>query len=271
MASPRLSRTLALLLPPVLGTMALAEAGLVAARRTAPLRVLERSNDVVGNYLQTVGTIYAVLLAFVVYVVWTQFNEVRTLVDREANEVRDLHRTVGALPDPTRAEVRAALARYVRAVLDEEWESMRRNGGGGALPRCSALLEEAWAALGRFDGERGCHAALFSEALQRFNDLSDARVLRLSAASQRIPAALRILLYVGATALIMSMYLFGVGSFAVHALLTGALAGSLSHLLVLVEDLDHPFAGNWQVSRVPFEQLLGAMEDGAACEAPPAA
>ena len=42
-----------------------------------------------GNYLQTVGTIYAVLLAFVVFVVWQQHNDTRSAVESEANELSD--------------------------------------------------------------------------------------------------------------------------------------------------------------------------------------
>lgn len=255
-----LARTLLQLAPPVLLSIGGAVGLVAASRRFIALTTLAPSNDVVGNYLQTLGTIYAVLLAFVVYVVWTQFNEVRAAIDREANEARDLFRTVGALPEPMRGATREALVAYARGVLDEEWEAMRRCDGQ-ALLRCAALLEGAWAALRAFEPASEGHKALYSEALQRFNDLSDARTLRISAGSTRIPMALRVLLYAGAMVLVASMAMFGVRSFAVHAVIAGALAGSLSHLLVIVEDLDHPFAGNWQVSRGPFVRFLASAEE----------
>lgn len=47
--------------------------GLLAFREVVPLDVLRSAEDAIGNYLQTIGGIYAVLLAFVVYVVWGQF------------------------------------------------------------------------------------------------------------------------------------------------------------------------------------------------------
>lgn len=89
MLRPRLRRrlqTVAALAPAVLGAIALSEVGLFAVRRWVSPETLRASNDVVGNYLQTVGTIYAVLLAFVVYVVWTQFNGV-DVVGVEAQRV----------------------------------------------------------------------------------------------------------------------------------------------------------------------------------------
>jgi hypothetical protein len=63
------------LLPWVIGSSFAAVLGLRAVRALVPPARLAPSNDVVGNYLQTLGGIYAVLLAFVVFVVWQQFND----------------------------------------------------------------------------------------------------------------------------------------------------------------------------------------------------
>src|SRR5262245_16020940 len=73
----RVFGTLRAMLPSILAAIVLSIAGLVAVRSLVPADVLRETNDVAGNYLQTVGTIYAVLLAFVVFVVWQQFNDAR--------------------------------------------------------------------------------------------------------------------------------------------------------------------------------------------------
>src|SRR5688572_18084089 len=102
----------------------LAELGLWLTRVLVPPSLLRETNDVVGNHLQTLGTIYAVLLAFIVFVVWTQFNDARQHVECEANELLDLFRTAGALPHPRRERVRVGLVLYVDAVLEREWPAM---------------------------------------------------------------------------------------------------------------------------------------------------
>lgn len=247
-------RTVRRLAPPVTAAMGISVVGLWAVRRVVPAGAVRAANDVVGNYLQTLGTVYAVLLAFVVFVVWSQFNEVRTLIDREANEAQDLHRTVGGLPDAVRAHVQSAVSRYVHAVLHDEWPAMD-HCHEARFDGASRVLEDAWRRLCAFEPETEVQRALYGEALQRFNDLSDARTLRRSAASMRIPLALRMLLYTGAAVLVASMYLFDVPGFRVHAMITAALAGSLSHLLYIVEDLDRPFGGDWQVPRDSWERL----------------
>lgn len=70
-------RTLAHSLVVILWASALAIGVLVVVRQLVPPDALRASNPEVGNYLQAVGAIYAVLLAFVVYAVWGQFKEAR--------------------------------------------------------------------------------------------------------------------------------------------------------------------------------------------------
>ena len=87
----RAIRTFLSLTPTVAGVTAVSVAGLMVARGLLPVGVLRDSGDSVGNYLQTVGGIYAVLMAFVVYVVWGQFNDARGYVARyRYNPVADL-------------------------------------------------------------------------------------------------------------------------------------------------------------------------------------
>src|SRR6185436_20224467 len=121
---PRWLRTSLHLLPIVVMVSAVAVAGLLLFRRFVPLEGLHAASNEIGNYLQTVGGIYAVLLAFVVYVVWGQFNEARGYLDREATALVDLHRTASGLPPGTRAAIQSGLRDYVDAVLKDEWPAM---------------------------------------------------------------------------------------------------------------------------------------------------
>src|SRR5204862_8255247 len=120
--------TLTALLRQVVESMALDTGGLITVRQLFPVQRLADSHDVVGNYLQTLGAIYAVLLAFVEFVVWNQFNEARAFVDRESNELLDLFRTVRGLPEPTRGRLQEIARAYARTVLDDEWEAMACGG-----------------------------------------------------------------------------------------------------------------------------------------------
>jgi hypothetical protein len=255
MSAPRTLKTVRAILRPVLLSIAIAEAGLLIARSSVSPAVLKDTNDVVGNYLQTLGTIYAVLLAFVVFVVWSQFNDARNYVEREANELLDLFRTSKGLPADRRSQIQKHVGRYVQVVLTTEWNAMAKSDDWQAFEPGSAILDQLWDIIHDFEPSTGCHAALHSEILSRFNDLSDVRTNRITSSRLRIPLALKILIYAGAVLTIGSMYIFSIQNWIVHALMTGALAGALSHILYLVHDLDNCFAGDWQVPRTSFERI----------------
>jgi hypothetical protein len=239
------------LLPVVAGTSFVAILGLCAVRSWVHV---PDDNDTVGNYLQTVGTIYAVLLAFVTSTVWSQFNETREVIDHEANEVIDLYLTTDGFPEAERIALQQSLARYVDRVIAEEWPAMARVDDRTS-ETVGDELDEVWAKLHVFEPRTECSKSLHAEALSRYNDLSDARTHRLTAARTRIPFPMKLLIYVGAAIVILSMYLFVVPSFAIHAIMTGSVAGAVSHILYLVWDLDNPFAGSWTVSPEPFERV----------------
>jgi hypothetical protein len=242
-----LRATLAWIAPAIIGALT----GLMLVRRCVPAAALAASADAAGNYLQTLGTIYAVLLAFVVFVVWQQFNDARASVEREANELVDLARTAKGLPGEVCGPLHAQIDRYVALVVGGEWTAMAARDEA-CFAEGAGVLDRIWDVLVAYEPGSECHRSLYDEALARFNDLSDARTARISSSMLRIPLALRLLLYSGALMTVASMYLLAVPSAAVHALMTGSLAGAIAHLLYVIGDLDDPFAGEWNVAREPF-------------------
>jgi hypothetical protein len=256
---PHWFRTFLKLTPVVAGTSLVAVLGLIGFHEVVPYADLGNSGDAVGNYLQTVGGIYAVLLAFIVYVVWGQFNDARTFVDREATALVDLHRIASGLPPETRNDIQREIRAYTDAVISDEWDAMAK-GDEGTIERIGLRLEHVWVAIHSCEPCSECQHTVYGEVLSRFNDLSDVRTSRLSASRARIPTAMRILLYAGAFIVIASMYLISFDKLWLHATVTAALAGAVSHILFLIVDLDNAFGGNLQVSKAPFERARRAYQ-----------
>jgi hypothetical protein len=250
---PHWLRTTLRLIPIVGGVSVIAVAGLLVVRQWIPADDLRASSDSVGNYLQTVGGIYAVLLAFVVFVVWGQFNDSRSYVEREATACVDLHRNASGLPSETRLEIQQALQHYVDEVIAKEWVAMAKHDEA-TLEHVGAHLEHVWTAIHSCCPVNECQHAVYSEVLSRFNDLSDLRTNRLTSSRARIPLLMRLLLYFGAVIVVGSIYLMAFDKLWIHAVVAAALAGAVAHILFLIQDLDDAFAGQLQVSRAPFER-----------------
>jgi hypothetical protein len=225
--------------------------GLWLVRTVASGSWLRANNEVAGNYLQTLGTIYAVLLAFVVFVVWQQHNETRSAVENEANELSDLYRTLGALPAAQLALDR--IRTYAATVINEEWAAMAQ---GGCSEKADRAVEDIWAALQIVQPAGARQDALYGEVLARFNDFSDARSRRLHCSLLRLPPSLWGLLLTNGFLVVGSMWIFGLESFSAHALMTVALAASIAFMLFLVADLDNPFWGTWRVTPESYDRAL---------------
>ncbi|HEY1815110.1 MAG TPA: DUF4239 domain-containing protein [Kofleriaceae bacterium] len=250
---PQWLKTTISFVPVVLGVSFVAVVLLFVVRKATTPEELQASSDAVGNYLQTVGGIYAVLLAFIVYVVWQQFNDARTYVEREATALVDLHRTASGLPRSTRVEIQQALRVYVDQVIDLEWAAMAKHDED-TLEHVGAHLDRVWVAIHQCRPVNDCQHAIYSEVLSRYNDLSDMRTSRLSTSRARIPFMMKALLYLGAAIVIGSIYLMYVDKLWIHATITAALAGAVAHILFLINDLDNAFAGRLQVSKAAFER-----------------
>ncbi|HEY5944200.1 MAG TPA: DUF4239 domain-containing protein [Kofleriaceae bacterium] len=227
-------------------------AGLVAFRNVFGVDTIE-DGDALGSYLQVLGGIYAVLLAFVVIVVWGQFNDARGFVHREANALTDLHRTAAGLPEQARDVIQQGLCEYVDAVIADEWHAMTC-GDHATIERIGQRLDRVWSAIHTCMPLNECQHTVYAEVLARFNDLSETRTNRLSAATAKIPTAMNVLLYTGAVIIVGSMYLMPFHQFWLHAIVTAALAGAVAHILFLIHDLDTAFAGDYQVDKGPFER-----------------
>lgn len=246
----------------VVGASVVSVLGLFVFRRAVPLDELRRVADGMGNYLQTVGGIYAVLLAFVVYVVWGQFDAARAHVDRESAALVDLHRTASGLPKGTRDRIQAGLRGYVDAVLNREWDAMVKRDEK-TIASVGELLDDVWLAIHSCQPANECQVTIYGEVLSRFNDLTDVRTSRLTSSRQRIPMSMKVLLFIGALTVIGSTWMMIFDPIWIHAVVVSALSGAVAHILYLIVDLDDPFAGRWTMAKDPFVRAKDAFERNA--------
>jgi hypothetical protein len=230
-----------------------AHLGLHVVRRRVPLSVLETQHEVAGFIIGVLGAIYAVLLAFVVVAVWDQFGEAKVTVATEANQLNDLSRMVEGFPASSRQPLLDSLRAYAQSVIDDEWGTMSK---GQASAKTQAAMDNLWQLIRQVEPQTNRENALYAESLDRLNQLSDSRRLRVHASSDDIPLVIQILLWGGGLIIIAFTYFFGVKSIRSQALMTAALAGEVAFILFLVVVLDNPFHGYLRLSPEPMRQVV---------------
>jgi hypothetical protein len=238
------------------GTVASALAGMLFVRRKVPLATLREHNEVAGFIIGVVGVAFAVLLAFVVLTVWEQFEEARQIAAREANALAGVFRLSQGFSGPERSRMLGTAYGYAELVTTDEWQSMGQGARSTESPGAWKMVDRLWEMSRQLSLRTPREQALYSELLGALEELSSERKLRLMAARNGLPALLWVVLILGAAVTVAFSFFFGVRSMQAHALMTGALAGTIALNLYLIAALDYPFSGDLRVPPEAFEQAL---------------
>jgi uncharacterized membrane protein YgaE (UPF0421/DUF939 family) len=97
-----------------------AVAGLILVQHLVPAALRQGHNDVAGFIYAVLGVTYAVLLAFVVIVVWEEYERAKDTVETEANELAGIYFLADRFPEPDRERVQEFARSYARTVVEEE-------------------------------------------------------------------------------------------------------------------------------------------------------
>src|ERR1700751_387916 len=95
-------------------------AGLQLVRKKYPTEVLRENHEVAAIMFNAFGLFYGVLLAFVVFVTWSGYDDARKNLQLEANEVADIFHVTQVFPYPAREMIRQTLLDYVTSVYNDE-------------------------------------------------------------------------------------------------------------------------------------------------------
>jgi hypothetical protein len=241
----------------VVGSVLGALAGMYVKRRLVSDETLRAHHDVARAIYALVGTIYAVILAFAVAIVWQSYTAAEATVSREANALSDVERMSRGFPVEIRRQVQEAARTYGRLVVNKEWDAMSR---GESSPQADAALIEMWHAYTDMSPSDKQNP-LYSQSIQRLNELSDGRRLRLLATHDRVPLVMWILLCCGGVIMVVFAYLFAMKSVGLQSLMVALVSGMIAFTVFLIFVLDGPFIGNMKVKPDSFEFVLRNMEN----------
>jgi len=244
--------TVALGLIMVVGGVLVAVAGLINARRFIPHHKLKGHNDVTGPIFGAMGTVYAVLLAFVLIVVWENFDKSKANVQNEANCLGDLYRDAESFSPVFKQDVRALLNEYAKAVIDDEWKTMIK---GEASLRVEEIVKKMFVLYSSYLSRTSTEQAFFEESVGKLNQLDDLRTMRLMDSRSGINFLLWFVLLGGGVVVIVFTFFFGVENFKTQLITTVLLSVLILLFLFTILSMDYPFTGDISISPAAFKQI----------------
>ena len=235
-------------------------ATLVGARLFSSVMADPTENSAVTALHASVSTIYTVLLAFVVVIVWQQFTDADSQVVTEATRLSNILRDSQVMEPDDRASMQRAIGDYIRLTSTREWASM--SDGRGADPEASAAYQRIWDVAYSFQPQGFVQESFYQEMLVRMNELGAARRTRLLSAQASVPQLLWLLLIVGAGVVTVLSYYLPHGPEKGSKFALASTSSVIALTLFLIFVMDHPYTGNLSVHPAPLIELLPRTEIG---------
>src|SRR5215216_1306497 len=132
-------------------TTFLSLAGLYLVRRKYSAEVLKENHEVAAIIFNAFGLFYGVLVAFVVFVTWSGYDEARKNLQMEASEALDIFHTAATFPDSPKKIIQQGVRGYLAAVYNDEAPKMAEGDlelySGGAHNTLRILFSQVDASL----------------------------------------------------------------------------------------------------------------------------
>lgn len=238
-------------------TTTIAVLGLYLVRKKYPADVLKENHEVAAIIFNAFGVLYAVVVAFVVFVTWNGYDEATKNLQLEASQVLDIFHSATAFPDPASKIIQDGLIDYTNSVHNDE---LRRMAGGDIGIYSTGSLRNLIAVFDGMNDKSLPNRELYMESLRRINNLAEYRRLRIFAGNDTVPPMVWLILLVGGLITVSYTYFFGVRNIRGQYIMTSALTIMISLILFLVYVLDHPFTGTGRVSAKPFSEAMELMQ-----------
>lgn len=223
-------------------------------RKYIKLKILKSHNIVTGNFFLVIGSFYALLLSFVVFVVWNQLNDTEGNVSKEGSSALALYRDIKFYPDTL--ESKKLLTYYLdfaNNVVQEEFPNMKLMKLSRKTPES---LNNVYYAMERLNPKTPMETVLAGQMFVQLNELSSYRGIRTSSIDTEIPAFMWLPILLGAIIVIISGLFLDIEHVRIHIGLNFLLGSFLGLLFFTIILLDHPYTSDEGIEPKSYKQIF---------------
>jgi hypothetical protein len=226
----------------VLVVVALAVTAKLVVRRWAPVGGWFTDLPRSAGSLSVIGTMFAVMLAFVILFSLQSYQRAREGASIEAVSVTELNSVADVFPPQTTQRLHGGLVCYARAVINDEWPAMRKGRNSELVESwVDRLHADFSSAVPNGSRQEAAYAQWFDEAAQR----RDGRRERLAEAAPFLPLPLWLALGIGASLTLAYMVAQADRreGLLIQALPIAFVAALVTAGMLVVVFLDNPYTG----------------------------
>lgn len=230
---------------------------LKSVKKRFPHELLRENHEVTGYIFNAFSIMFSVLISFVVYLNWSEYNEAQKNVYLEINTQSNLFHIASGFPDSLKREIQVSVLDYCKAVCYDEWDEMTF---GKRSEKVRNAYDKLWDVFLKMDVNKISNKSLFDESFSELNKLSNSRRSRYLYIENTIPGFVWFIILVSGFLSISFTYFFGMKKKVPHFLLVIAYTSIITMTLYLIFLLDHPFMSNYMITAEPFKNIIAHME-----------
>ena len=215
-----------------------------------------------GSFFNVFGVIFAIVAGFLLVTVLNRYSNLNQTIEDELNAVESVRDFLVYLDDRQQIEIdkiKRALEIYVKSVANTEWAEM----SAPAIPMNSDTSEELYEVMRsgkRIKVSEERDNIVLSALIETISEITKLRTRRIALANERLPPRLRVLMLFMSTTLVGAFVFLGVQGVFAYIYMLVTLTVSIHLLYMVIEDLDHPFYGVWNIHRGPLDELVKRFE-----------
>ncbi len=202
--------------------------------------------------LGVVGTLYSVLLGFLVAGAMEKYAEAKMHTEMEANGVANIFRLARGFEQDDRIRLRQLCRDYSNEVVTVEWPIMEARG---KINHHWESYQKLWEAVVSVSPQNERQNNLHAAAVEAMEDVGMNRRTRILIAKTGPSTALWMVLGIGAFITIGFTFVFSSKWAGVQALMTSLVAATLGLNMWLLAVYSTPFSGDLKITPDMFELL----------------
>lgn len=217
---------------------------------------LEKHHSAGEAMMGVVGTLFAVLLGFMIASAMDKYNDARMHDEQEASNVASIFRVARGLSDIDRPRIRQFCREYVDDVIESEWPKMERRE---KINHGWETYQKLWEAVVATVPENDRQSNLQQGLISSMQNLGEHRRARILLAQTSMQPALWIIVGLGASITILLSYIFASEFPRIQGTMTTLVATAMALNIWMLSAYSHPYSGELKIQPTMFLLLKEAI------------
>jgi hypothetical protein len=214
---------------------------------------LVENHAVSGFIYNAVCVIYAVLIAFVVFVIWGNLEKTNSKIEGEANNLLNLYYDASVFPDSIKKNIQSTIREYVYDVTMYEWKEMAKGKADSVAAKQFIKLNRIYLSIKSSDVP---NPEVLTQSMEDMKDVREFRRHRLLSSRQSMPDMLWFVLILSTIMIVAFTFLFSVKNILLNNTMISFLIFVSVLVMYLVFVMDHPYVGVDAIKPDAFQPLM---------------